>query len=167
MRRSKPSVAWIYQKWKGKLLEKADWIGSYSWYLRAIEVKCVSKRNRFRYSTLVCMIPWLKAKNDVVLVIDSPFLEYIFFILPDAPMRVCLENSVIARLIRRAFMDSLTFSLLIFLNLIQDFYNLKNKKKRLPRQEYLRNEKEKLLNKKRGLLIKSMLKIWNYTCWVT
>ena len=26
---------------KEKLLEKAVWIGSYSWYLRPIEVKCV------------------------------------------------------------------------------------------------------------------------------
>ena len=36
----------------------------YSWYLRAIEVKCVIKKNGFRHSTLVCMKPCLKVKNE-------------------------------------------------------------------------------------------------------
>ena len=71
MRRSKPSMAWIYKKWIGKLLEKVEWIGSYSWSLWAIEVKYVSKRNRFRYSTPVCMMPWLKATNDNRFVLNS------------------------------------------------------------------------------------------------
>ena len=57
-------------------------------------------------------------------------------------MRMCHENSLIAGLSRRAFMDSLIFSLLIFLNLIKDFYHLKNKRKRLQWQEYFRNEKK-------------------------
>ena len=49
-------------------------------------------------------------------------------------------------------MDSLTFSLLIFLNLIQHSYNLKELKKKRPSwQEYLRNEKEKLLSKRSKL----------------
>ena len=36
----------------------------YNWYLRAIEVKCVIKKNGFRHSTLVCMKPCLKVKNE-------------------------------------------------------------------------------------------------------
>ena len=40
------------------------WTELTSWYLRAIEVKCVSMRNWFRYSTLVCMTPRLKLKNE-------------------------------------------------------------------------------------------------------
>ena len=78
-------------KIKRKTTWKADWIGSYSWYFRTIKVKCVSKRNRVRYSTPVCMIPRLMVTNDdrfvlkfvwhdiLVISICRFFLEYIFF----------------------------------------------------------------------------------------
>ena len=110
----------------------------------------MSKRNRFRYSTLVCIIQRLKAKNDSRFV-SNPFdmlylsLAYLiffynnffffffhffhfflfyfnFFILRRAPMKMYYETSVITRLSRRAFMDSLFFfHLIFFFCSIQDF----------------------------------------------
>ena len=72
-------------------------------------------------------------------------------------MKMYYETSVITRLSRRAFMDSLFFFHLIFFFLFNSrlltFERIKKKKKkRLPWQEYIRNKKEKLLNKRSKLV---------------
>ena len=120
----------------------------------------MSKRNRFRYSTLVCMIRRLKAKNDsrfvsnpfdmlylslayliffsirihLFFLVFFGFFGFLFLILRRAPMKMYYETSVITRLSRRAFMDSLFFFHLIFFFLFNSrlltFERIKKKKKK-------------------------------------
>ena len=71
-------------------------------------------------------------------------------------MKMYYETSVITRLSRRAFMDSLFFFHLIFFfflfnSRLLTFEIVIKKKKRLSWQEYIRNRKEKLLNKQSKL----------------
>ena len=74
-------------------------------------------------------------------------------------MKMYYETSVITRLSRRAFMDSLFFFHLIFFLFNSRLLTFeivikkkkKKKKKRLSWQEYIRNRKEKLLNKQSKL----------------
>ena len=77
-------------------------------------------------------------------------LEYIFFILRRFLMRMCHENSVITRLSRRAFMDFLIFPSLFFKSNSR-LLSFERIIKRLQWQEYTRNEKEKLFNKRSTL----------------
>ena len=65
-------------------------------------------------------------------------------------MRMCRENSVKTRLSRRAFMDFLMFPSLFFKSNSR-LLSFERIIKRLQWQEYTRNEKEKLLNKRSKL----------------
>ena len=65
-------------------------------------------------------------------------------------MRMFHENSVITRLSRRAFMDFLIFPSLFFKSNLR-LLSFERIIKRLQWQEYTRNEKEKLLNKRSKL----------------
>ena len=101
LRRSKPSVAWIYQIKKGKLLEKAEWISSYSWYLRAIEVNMCQREigldighlfvwyHDWRQKTItVCVkFVWYAV---LVISLCRFFLDYIFFYTP-----TCSDENVL------------------------------------------------------------------------
>ena len=80
-------------------------------------------------------------------------------------MKMYYETSVITRLSRRVFMDSLFFFHLIFFFVQFKTFNIwknkkKKKKKRLPWQEYIRNKKEKLLNKQSKLVSAADILDW-------